>query len=119
MVYNKLHSVLLFILVLTFSCSSSDTADSIKDTENGQVIEIDLTSVNSPFEEVKIPLQNVSISAEKDTVLVFKSGSFIDIPENAFLDKNGDVVEGQVDFSFREFTIQIIRLISYGGILII
>lgn len=56
-----------------------------------------------PFEKVNVPFQSFKIDAEKGGVIDISSGTRITIPVNAFLDKNGNSVEGEVSIQYREF----------------
>jgi hypothetical protein len=50
---------------------------------------------------------NISISyiieAEKDTSLVYKTGTIINIPAMAFLDEKGNEIKGKIEIKYREF----------------
>ena len=59
-------------------------------------------------EQAKLPTNiNVAdtfiVNAEKDTTLLYKSGSRIKIPANAFVDENGKEIKGNVKVKYREF----------------
>jgi hypothetical protein len=100
MKYSELALTLVLIFSITFACTNSEPSETIDDSVEKVLIEVDLTNVTPPFQAEKIPFQNVTISAEKDTLFVLNGGSFIDIPKDAFLQENGDMVEGNVAFSF-------------------
>ena len=56
-------------------------------------------------EEFKVAAKEFRVDAKKATDLKINSkGTTLHIPENAFVDKNGKAVKGEVSISFREFT---------------
>ncbi len=59
--------------------------------------------IRPPFEEVNIATTDYSVDASKGGDFTYKSGTKIVVAENSFLDKNGNVVKGNVDLKYREF----------------
>lgn len=59
--------------------------------------------INPPLEHVNVAYTNYSVDAAQGGELNYETGSIIKIPQNAFLDKNGNVVTGKVDVQYREF----------------
>lgn len=59
--------------------------------------------VEAPFKNVNVDYTFYRVSAEKRSRLEYKTGSVIIIPENAFTDKNGKPLAGDVDIKYREF----------------
>ena len=59
--------------------------------------------INPPIAEVNIKQVSYIINAGSDSTITYNSGSKIHIPANAFLDKNGQPVKGNVDLHYREF----------------
>ncbi len=56
-------------------------------------------------EEFKVATKEFKVDPKKATDLKINSkGTTLHIPENAFVDKNGKAVKGEVSISFREFT---------------
>lgn len=49
-----------------------------------------------------IPYQIYTINTSKDTVIVGKDGMVVAIPANSFVDENGNVVSGKIDFELKE-----------------
>jgi len=49
-----------------------------------------------------IPYQIYPIDAQKDTVITGKDGMVVAIPANSFVDENGNVVKGKIDFELKE-----------------
>ena len=59
--------------------------------------------IKKPFKNLDVEFQKYSINAEKGDKVTALSGSYIEFPPNAFVDKNGELVKGMVEISFREF----------------
>jgi hypothetical protein len=59
--------------------------------------------IEVPLAGITIQPQIFSLDASKGGVLVHKSGSSIRVPKNAFIDKNGKAVSGNVEIHYREF----------------
>ena len=49
------------------------------------------------------PIKEFNINSDKDTILIYESGTIIKIPKESFVDENGKVIKGNVDFDYREF----------------
>ncbi len=58
--------------------------------------------VDPPIKSMQIPSENYSVVGNEATELEYDNSKII-IPENAFLDKEGNVVNGTVDIEYREF----------------
>jgi hypothetical protein len=56
-----------------------------------------------PLKNIDIPVQKYTLNAAKGGEFTSSSGSTIHIPQNAFADANGTVLQGDVDLHFREF----------------
>lgn len=96
----KRHAFALPLLaggLLTFySCNSSSSAE--KDGSNP------LYSIEVPKVKIKDQTMQLTIEdASQAQHLELPSGSFIDIPANAFVDGNGNPVSGKVKLSFKEY----------------
>ena len=68
--------------------------------------------IDPPFANIDIPLQVYKVNAAEGGVLKFGENTEIHIPENAFLDKNGQAVKGKVKLGYRECNDPISTLIS-------
>lgn len=89
----KINILVLFIVF--FSCSTKD--------HKSQEAVTALPFINRPISYLDIPFEKYTIIAEKGAKVVAASGSFIEFPPSAFVDKNGELISGEVDISFREF----------------
>lgn len=83
------------MLLLLASCSQKNELK-IKD----EVVE---PIIKKPFKNLDVEFQKYSINAEKGDKVTAISGSYIEFPPNAFVDKNGELIKGMVEISFREF----------------
>ncbi|HKC68013.1 MAG TPA: hypothetical protein VKG26_07265 [Bacteroidia bacterium] len=66
------------------------------------------TNNNEATEQIKLPTNtnlqdSFIVNTKKDTILVYKTGSQIKIPANAFVGKNGKEIKGTVKIKYREF----------------
>ncbi len=64
--------------------------------------EVIIPFVNPPFPEFDPEFTQFSFEAEKGELFKMPSGTEINIPPNAIVDKNGDTVDGEVQFNYRE-----------------
>ncbi len=83
------------MLLFLASCSQKNELK-IKD----EVVE---PIIKKPFKNLDVEFQKYSINAEKGDKVTAISGSYIEFPPNAFVDKNGELIKGMVEISFREF----------------
>lgn len=83
------------MLLLLASCSQKNELK-IKD----EVVE---PIIKKPFKNLDVEFQKYSINAEKGDKVTAISGSYIEFTPNAFVDKNGELIKGMVEISFREF----------------
>jgi hypothetical protein len=59
--------------------------------------------INPPIDGLNIPATIYKVTAEKGASLDFKTGSKITIPKNAFVDKAGKLLKGEIELRYREF----------------
>jgi hypothetical protein len=80
----------------------ANTAISTIDTLPQEEIE------NAPFispliKELDVPYTSYKIDNDQTKTIEHKTGSFITIPANAFVDKDGNLLKGKVEIEYREF----------------
>ena len=92
-------SVLIIVFLSIRNCSCNPT----KTDEKPIVSSNNYLLTNPPLPELDIPYQKFEIDPSKPNVLYSKMGAKINIPSDAFLDKDGNVIKGKVEVSFREF----------------
>jgi hypothetical protein len=60
-------------------------------------------AIERPFKTINLDYDTFTLDASEPKVVRLANGSSIEIPENAFVDKNGKVVTGKVSLQYREF----------------
>ena len=93
--------IIVFTQILIFaffvSCQKKKEVEILSPTISRHLV------TNPPLPEMDIPYQKFEIDPSQPQVLYSKYGTKINIPFNAFLDKNGNVIKDKVEISFREF----------------
>jgi len=59
--------------------------------------------VSPPFENIKPTYEKAVINVNQGGEYTYESGSKITVPPAAFVDNNGDLVNGDIDIKYREF----------------
>jgi hypothetical protein len=59
--------------------------------------------INPPVQAVDVAYEHFQMKAEKGASLIYQTGSKIQIPEFAFVDQQGKVVDGKVEVKYRQF----------------
>ncbi len=88
---NKIFIIIFSILILV-GC---------KQEESGKY---NRQFINPSIENAQIPFREYLVDASKGDTLVYKTGSIILFPPNSFIDKDGNIVKGNVQVKYREFT---------------
>lgn len=68
--------------------------------------------VNPPVPAADIPFTDYAVDAEKGDTIVYPSGSVLLFPKDAFIDKNGKLIQGKVDIKYREFNNPVDQFLS-------
>ncbi len=89
--------IIIFLSIRNCSCNQTKTDDKPIVTSNNYLL------TNPPLPELDIPYQKFEIDPSQPNVLYSRMGAKINIPSDAFLDKDGNVIKGKVEVSFREF----------------
>jgi len=82
---------------MAVSCNNKNKSNTGKAAAKKSIFSI-------PLSDIQIENTTYQISAESDTILTYKTGSRLIIPGNAFLDKEGNKIKGDVKLTYREFT---------------
>jgi hypothetical protein len=90
------------ITILATACSDPKPTEEAKRTSDS--IALIQPTVNPPIKGVDVPSEEFIVSAEKGDTLYAVSGAIVLFPQNAFVDKNGQPVKGDVTVSYRDFT---------------
>ncbi|MDF1549728.1 MAG: hypothetical protein P1P88_18010, partial [Bacteroidales bacterium] len=94
--------VFLIVLSLLFACNQSNQNQENIITEVFQVNARSLSSFEKHFEGVELPSYSQLIDNENTTNIKTPTGAEIIIPDNAFIDKNGKDVKGEVTIKYKE-----------------
>ena len=62
----------------------------------------DKKNIDKPFEQFDIPVQTRKVSGTEASKVIFSSAR-LDIPENAFVDKNGKLITTPVQLDYKEY----------------
>lgn len=92
MLANK---IILCLLAITFVCCNQ--ANKQKDVSKEDFFQ-------PPIANANVSYSKYSVGAGKADTIFHTSGSILLFPENAFVDKDGNIVEGKVDIQYREFS---------------
>lgn len=102
-------SLTTFLLAMTlWSCSKKEspkqkTITHTKTPSKTKTLAIKTAYITPPLQGVTIPQKKHTIMAETGGIYKLPSGTELQVPPQAFLDRNGNLVRGKVDLSYREF----------------
>ncbi|MCR9286657.1 MAG: hypothetical protein NXI23_04615 [Bacteroidetes bacterium] len=105
-------SQLINLCLLSFSalffqnCQiTPENTETAKAEVNAQALveEIAKLAVAPPMENLDVKYNNFQVSPTESKILELKNGTSIEIPENAFVDANGNPVTESVQIQYREF----------------
>jgi hypothetical protein len=75
-----------------------------KEKEKPENIAYEIPKILPPLKGIDVPFKTYKVEGNKEQKIVIEeTGTIINIPANAFLDKDGKVVQSKVKVSFREF----------------
>ena len=89
--------VIVLLSIRNCSCNSPKTAAKPEVSSNNYLL------TNPPLPGLDIPYQKFEVDPSQPNVLYSKYGAKINIPADAFLDKDGNIINDKVQLSFREF----------------
>ena len=92
-------TLLLAASLFIVSCNQSKKADSVVITSP-----IVQNFINPPLKGVDVPFKNYSVDAAQGDTVFYQTVSIILFPPNSFVDKDGKIIVGNVDITYREFT---------------
>lgn len=85
-------AIILIVIVMIAKCNCR--------TETKMAVRI----VNPPVPSANIPFTDYAVDAEKGDTIMYASGSVLLFPKDAFVDKNGKIIQGKVNVKYREFS---------------
>lgn len=58
--------------------------------------------INPPIQAADLPFESYMVNADSASLIEHARGSVLKIPPNAFVDKEGNTVDGEVELKYRE-----------------
>lgn len=98
----KISHYLLAVSLVCFSCKKETTKASQPEKKIATT-SAKIPFINPPLKDFKLPKETVLISTKKEKSITFKNGETLVIPKNAFIDKAGNTIEGEVEIGFKSF----------------
>lgn len=93
----NLSTPLFALLVIgLISCNNTDNKETKVQSSTNKFF-------NPPVNGVDVPYKEYAVDASKGDTLYYSSGSIILFPPNSFVDKEGNVINGNVQVKYREF----------------
>ena len=98
------HYILALILlsILFFQCNDTENTKNTNNKNNTELIANAI--INPPLPVADIKYDEYEVAPDSDTLIVYRTGTLLRIPENAFLDKDGNVIKTPVKIKYREFS---------------
>lgn len=95
-------------LLLATSCNNTDDNSTSTTAKVGldlpqENISMPLVAVKPPIPNVDVPYLTCKIPVSKGGQIETSTGTTVEVPPNAFVDKDGNPVKGEVEIKFREF----------------
>ncbi len=92
----KLNFFLATLVLFTFyTCTTIDKSDELNTS-------IKFEPIEKPLKNVKIPVHTYGVKSNKDTSIFYANDTKIDIPANAFVDENGNSIDGEVKIKYQK-----------------
>ena len=97
----------LFLAVITFATYSCKNEIIDQAATNGlnepQKVLANMAAVQPPFQNIDVPFHEYEVDVSEGDVIKMSTGTVIRVPKDAFIDENGNPVEGKVTINYREF----------------
>ena len=68
--------------------------------------------VHPPIKKADVPFSDYVVDASRGDTIIYSSGSVLLFPPDAFVDKNGNVVKGNINIKYREFSNPVDQFLS-------
>ena len=98
----KISHYLLAVSLVCFSCKKETTKAPQQEKQIAKTT-AETPFINPPLKNFKLPKETVVVSTKKEERITFKNGEILLIPKDAFVDKAGNTVEGEVEIDFKSF----------------
>ncbi len=91
-------------LLAACNSSSNNTSDQVMNMPSDEDgIEMAALAVMPPIAGLDVPFKSYAVPTSEGMTIETETGTTIEIPANAFVDKDGNPITGTVDIKFREF----------------
>lgn len=105
---NILTPILLLSAFLMVSCDKAaqehkSHTDSIPAVPQKDSAVNAMQKIDTPFEGIDVDYEKFTVDPKKGATIMNARGSKIIVPANAFVDKNGNVIDQDVEIQYREF----------------
>jgi hypothetical protein len=96
--------ILMLFCVALFACNSINNKENASNDTKIEEIKTDarLISTEKLFEGIELPVFVEIIKANQDKKLIAPTGAEIKVPANAFVDKDGNEIKGEVTIKYKE-----------------
>ncbi|MDG1334370.1 MAG: hypothetical protein P8P74_18700 [Crocinitomicaceae bacterium] len=88
------------LFVIAVACETAKESEAVIETETSNT---EILSVIDPIEGTEEAPRVFKVSAQSSNTIDLGNGGSLEFPENAFVDKNGNPVSGEVDVEWQEF----------------
>jgi hypothetical protein len=86
-------ALIILIILLISKCNCNGNKNIVK-----------TSIVNPPIKESDMPYTEYKVNASKGDTILYKSGTVISFPPDAFVDEKGNIIKGDVQIKYREFS---------------
>jgi hypothetical protein len=96
--------ILMLFCIAIFACNSNNNKEIALNDANTQEIKTDARFISNEklFDGIDLPVYTEKIKANKEEKLLIPTGAEIKVPANAFIDKAGNDVKGDVTIKYKE-----------------
>ena len=95
--------VIASIILLIFSQNNEEKVKKTNEEKTTLKKEIYVQKINPPLKKENVEFSHFKLNTKKGGEFHLKTGSHVFIAKNSIVDKNGNIVNGEVDIFFREF----------------
>lgn len=90
--------------VLSLCAAATFIVYAVSDTEEpvNETVPFEAGYINPPLQGSDLPFEGYMVSADSASQIEHASGTVLRIPENAFVDNEGNTVDGEVELKYRE-----------------
>jgi len=97
-------AIIVVIILIISKCNCRSETN----TNTNKVVKF----VNPPIKQADVPFSDYVVDASRGDTIMYSSGSVLLFPPDAFVDKNGNVVKGNINIKYREFSNPVDQFLS-------